>query len=214
MERKFEGLDEPKSDENDPKTGFVSGYYFDIESHIDDQIECFLSYTQELLPDPSDLPKKRGRKKLRPFNPTKTEIMDKFWLRGFREFMKMNQSDLKLGLKDLEFWSFFLSRAGNPGKKRKYLSYSKEYKKFLMSNSSFCSIFIAWMMLYGSIKVPRKNFKGNWELYFNYLCTDLVQPCKLNTSSDDIKDTMRLLSTVYQKYFSYVNEQVRQMSLF
>ena len=28
--------------------------------------------------DENEIPKKRGRKRLRPFNPTKTEVMDKF----------------------------------------------------------------------------------------------------------------------------------------
>lgn len=212
MERKFESIMNPYSNESIVKAGFVSGFYIDLESQLNDQITFFLNYSQESVQEPSDLPKKRGRKKLRPFNPTKTEIMDKFWLRGFREFMKMNQHDLKPGLKDPEFWSFFLSRSGNPGKKRKYLSYSKEYKKFLASNSSFCSVFVAWMIIYGSIKVPRKNFKGNWDLYFNYLCTDLVQPCKMNTTIEEIKESMRLLALVYQKYLNYVSEQVKHMN--
>jgi hypothetical protein len=212
MERKFEYLEVPESPENHSKTGFISGYSFDPQVQMDEQIEWFLSYEHQNIPDSLEMPKKRGRKKLRPLNPTKTEIMDKFWLRGFREFMKMNQSDLKPNLPDSEFWTFFLSRSGNPGKKRKYLSYSKEYKKFLWGNKSFCQVFIAWMMLYGSIKIPRKNFKGNWDLYFNYLCTDLVQPCKENVSITDVKLAMGLLSLVYQKYVAYVNEQIRQYS--
>ena len=212
MERKFEYLDDQEISENYLKTGFVSGFSFDPEVQMDEQIYWFLNYEHQNIPESLEIPKKRGRKKLRPLNPTKTEIMDKFWLRGFREFMKMNQIELKNCLDDQEFWNFFLSRSGNPGKKRKYLSYSKEYKKFLWSNKSFCQVFIAWMMLYGSIKIPRKNFKGNWELYFNYLCTDLVQPCKINVNALEIKTGIKILSTVYQKYVAFLNEQMRQFN--
>ena len=213
MERKFEYLDDQEIDESSFKTGFVSGFGFEPEVQMDEQIQWFLSYQHQNIPESLEMPKKRGRKKLRPLNPTKTEIMDKFWLRGFREFMKMNQSELKPCLNDQEFWTFFLSRSGNPGKKRKFLSYSKEYKKYLWGNKSFSTVFIAWIMLYGSIKIPRKNFKGNWELYFNYLCTDLVQPCKMNVNAQDIISGMRTLSTVYQKYVTFVNEQIRQFTL-
>ena len=33
---------------------------------------------ENFVSDTEDLPKKRGRKKIRPFNPVKTEVMDKF----------------------------------------------------------------------------------------------------------------------------------------
>ncbi|OMJ83376.1 hypothetical protein SteCoe_15706 [Stentor coeruleus] len=185
---------------------FLELNYSECEKHLDQQITCFLSQTQvNIFEDKTDLPKKRGRKKIRPMNPTKTEIMDKFWLRGFREFMKLNYKDLIDHITDKEFWEFFLGRAGNPGKRRKYLSYSKHYKGFLSSNKSFCQVFIAWMMLYGSIKIPRKNFKGNWDLYFDYLCTDLVQPCKDMVSANDVKDSLRVLSSVFHKYINFVN---------
>ena len=69
-------------------------------------------------------------------------------------------------------------------------------------------VFIAWIMLYGTIKIPRKNFKGNWELYFNYLCTDLVQPCKYLVTVKDIKESLRNLSTVFDKYIYYINDKI------
>ena len=187
---------------------FFNMNFNEFEVELDTQIENFLSHTQEKISDLKTLPKKRGRKKLRPFNPTKTEIMDKFWLRGFREFMKLNICELRHHLLDIEFWNFFLSKSGNPGKKKKYLSYSRHYKDFLSSNKSFCMVFIAWIMLYGTIKIPRKNFKGNWELYFNYLCTDLVQPCKYLVTVKDIKESLRNLSTVFDKYIYYINDKI------
>ncbi|OMJ81540.1 hypothetical protein SteCoe_17946 [Stentor coeruleus] len=210
METEIEEIQDYQNYERFQLTEFLELNYSEFEKQLDQQITCFLSQAQvNIFEDTADLPKKRGRKKIRPFNPTKTEIMDKFWIRGFREFMKLNYGDLINQLTDREFWEFFLGRAGNPGKRRKYLSYSKHYKSFLASNKSFCQVFIAWMMLYGSIKIPRKNFKGNWDLYFNYLCTDLVQPCKDMVSTNDVKDSLRVLSSVFHKYISYVNEKNR-----
>ena len=135
--------------------------------------------------------------------------MDKFWLRGFREFMKINISHLRSNLTDLDFWNFFLGKAGNPGKKRKYLSYSKHYKEFLASNKSFCMLFIAWIMLYGPIKIPRKNFKGDWDLYFSYLCTDLVQPCKELVNTGEVIEALKTLSSVFYQYIEYMNDKIR-----
>ena len=82
---------------------FFNMNFNEFEVELDTQIENFLSHTQEKISDLKTLPKKRGRKKLRPFNPTKTEIMDKFWLRGFREFMKLNICELRHHLLDIEF---------------------------------------------------------------------------------------------------------------
>lgn len=210
MERKNTEFEACQNVDNLRLTEFLELNYIEFESQLDLQIQSFLLQTQvKSLVENTNLPKKRGRKKIRPYNPTKTEIMDKFWLRGFREFMKINYGELRNSLTDKEFWEFFLGRSGNPGKKRKYLSYSKHYKSFLASNKSFCQVFIGWMMLYGSIKIPRKNFKGNWDLYFNYLTTDLVQPCKDLVTASDIKESLRVLSTVFHKYISYVNEKIR-----
>lgn len=180
-----------------------------FEKELELQINVFLNCIQEKTPEILEIPRKRGRKRIRPSNPTKTEIMDKFWLRGFREFMKLNFESLKASLSDLDFWGFFIGKLGNPGKRKKYLSYSKHYKEFLTSNKSFCMVFIAWIMLYGSIKVPRRNFKGNWELYFTYLCTDLVQPCKDLVDVNDIKSSLRTLSSVFDKHIGYINEKIR-----
>ena len=185
-----------------------------FEKELEIQITSFLCCKVDKASEEISLPKKRGRKKIRPLNPIKTEIMDKFWLRGFREFMKVNISSLRSKLTDLDFWNFFLGKAGNPGKKRKYLSYSKHYKEFLASNKSFCMVFIAWIMLYGPVKIPRKNFKGNWDLYFSYLCTDLIQPCKELVDASEVIEALKMLSSVYDQYIEYANEKIRLINNF
>ena len=143
MESFFEENIIPESLNLELPLSLIETQFFYYEAELDCQIEAFLTQTLEKTEETEDIPKKRGRKKIRPSNPTKTEIMDKFWLRGFREFMKMNYSDLKNHLSDSGFWVFFLGKSGNPGKKRKYLSFSKNYKNFLASNKAFCELFIA-----------------------------------------------------------------------
>jgi hypothetical protein len=140
-----------------------------------------------------EIPRKRGRKKLRPYNPTKTEVMDKFWLRGFREYIRVNFDNLRKILDDTKFWVFFCGKNGIPGKKGPYLSYSKAYKNYLFSNQSFCKMFVTWSCLYSLMKRPRKNFKGNWDFYYEYLFAELVQNCKYNTEVEEIKRTAMIL---------------------
>ena len=158
----------------------------------------------EICEESKDLPRKRGRKKLRPHNPTKTEVMDKFWLRGFREFMKSNYLMLKDYLGDLSFWEKFLGKQGIPGKKGPFLSYSKEYKRYLFASTTFCMLFTAWSCLYGMTKIPRRNFKGNWELYYEYLFAELVSGCKKNVENNEyeLKNTISILSIVFDRQYS------------
>ncbi|OMJ67954.1 hypothetical protein SteCoe_34745 [Stentor coeruleus] len=148
---------------------------------------------------PKPGPRKRGRRKLRPHNPTKTEVMDKFWFRGFREFMKANYLDLKPYLDNDDFWSGFLGKGGIPGKKSLYLSYSKAYKQSLFSTTSFSKVFIAWACFYGLTKIPRKNFKGNWEFYYDYLFTELVENCKKSVDNEDLASAGVILSIICNK---------------
>jgi hypothetical protein len=62
--------------------------------------------------------------------------------------------------------------------------------------------------MYGCIKLPRKNFKGNWDLYFSYLCTDLVQPCKRNVNVQGVVETLRVFAGVYEKYCKLIIDAV------
>lgn len=188
---------------------YIEPNCFEIDQHITDHLESILNTQFEQVVEEIDLPKKRGRKKLRPLNPIKTEIMDKFWLRGFRNFMKNNFFDLESYLSDTVFWKFFLGKGGNPGKKRNFLSYNREYKGFLSSNKSFCEVFISWAFIYGCIKVPRKNFKGNWELYYHYLFTDLVQVYKKNIDIVELKHMTKAMMSVYKKNLVHINEKLK-----
>lgn len=209
MERKFGIFPETFSPQFSPNSSCIPPCLSIPEDQLESQIDLFLNYTHDNhIFDFTLNPRKRGRKPIRPLNPTKTEIMDKFWLRGFREFMRMNQIELKSSLDDKKFWEFFLSRGGNPGKKRKFLSYSKNYKEFLFSNQSFSRNFVAWVLMYGCIKLPRKNFRGNWDLYFNYLCTDLVQPCKVLVRKDEVVETLKNFALVYEKYCKAITDYV------
>ena len=144
--------------------------------------------TGGICEETKEMPRKRGRKKLRPHNPTKTEVMDKFWLRGFREFMKNNYVVLEACMSNLNFWELFLGKRGMPGKKGIYLSFSKAYKQYLFSISTFCIFFTAWASLYGMSKIPRRNFKGNWELYYEYLFAELVSGCKKNVENNEYEN--------------------------
>ena len=209
MERKFGIFPESFSQQFSTNFSYIPPCLSIPEDQLELQIESFLNYTHDNhVFDFTLNPHKRGRKPIRPLNPTKTEIMDKFWLRGFREFMRMNQIELKSSLDDKKFWNFFLSRGGTPGKRRQFVSYSKKYKDFLLNNQSFSRNFAAWVIMYGCIKLPRRNFKGNWDLYFNYLCTDLVQPCKGLVSKHEIIETLKSLAVVYEKYLNRMAELV------
>lgn len=143
---------------------------------------------------------KRGRKKIRPHNPIKTEIMDKFWFRGFREFMKINYFDIRMYLddEDVIFLHNFLSANGIPNKKGPYLSYSKAYKASLFSSKVFSKYFIAWAWFFSLMKCYKK-FKGNWELYCHYLFTELVENCRQSVSNEDLINANAIMTFVYNK---------------
>lgn len=74
-------------------------------------------------PSPPSSPnsrKKRGRKPLRPFDPVKkkTEEKDKYWLRAFRGYMKVNYPALRdeMTAEDRAFWREHLGSEGKPEK--------------------------------------------------------------------------------------------------
>jgi hypothetical protein len=140
------------------------------------------------------MPKKRGRKKLRPNNPTKTEVMDKFWLRGFREFMKTHYGDVRPMLDGQKFWDRFLGRHGVPGKKGEFLSYSKAYKETLFGNKGFAKVFAAWGWVFGLAKVPRRNFKGSWQAYYEYLVAELLEDCRKQLGEEDFREGLAVMS--------------------
>lgn len=179
----------------------IQGIYLQCFPQIISEFKPFFNSQIELNDPENKLPKKRGRKNLRPHNPTKTEVMDKYWIRGFREFMKSNYVQLKDLLGNNEFWENFLGKNGIPGENRCYLSYSKAYKRYIFSSKIFCITFSIWGFLYGVNKVPRKNFKGVWGLYYEYLFTELLENCKkeLTNSENILASTLYAFSTLLGK---------------
>ena len=107
------------------------------------------------------------------------------------------------------FWEFYLGKNGLPGKKRVYLSYSKVYKQYLFSNKSFCKVFISWAYIYSSLKIPRNNFRGNWNFYYSYLITELAENCKVNIDFNEIKEIYSFLFEFYQSLS--INAQISQL---
>lgn len=199
MENKNEQLPIEKFSDLKVLPSLLSGEIENCRSFFLQPNEMSLPY-EICAPQPG--PRKRGRRKLRPHNPTKTEVMDKFWFRGFREFMKTNYLDLKPFLDNDDFWSTFLGKAGIPGKKSPYLSYSKAYKKSLFKTKSFSKVFIAWACFYGLTKIPRKNFRGNWEFYYDYLFTELVENCKEYVDNEDLAGAGTIIGIIYSKNLS------------
>ncbi|OMJ92019.1 hypothetical protein SteCoe_5338 [Stentor coeruleus] len=124
-------------------------------------------------PKPYEKPK-RGRKPLRPDDPIriKTEEKDKFWLRAFKSHMR---KVVDLHWKDFcneekLFWKFYFSANGKPGKKRRFLSYGKQYKNFLFESCFFKSKFKDWFTNQGQAVLEKKYKLGSdeWFVYYNY----------------------------------------------
>jgi hypothetical protein len=154
------------------------------------QFEYYSYFTQESIKESTDElnppPKVRGRKKIRPGNPLKTEVLDKYWLRAFKNFIKMQHIEVKSISNDPEFWSWYLT-SGKPGKNTSYLSYNSKYKKKLFENSSFSGLFAAWALIFGSLRLPKKILKASWEFYYQYLYQELLPKCYNTTNYEDIK---------------------------
>lgn len=148
------------------------------EQEMDNQLERFAF---DVIQKPEKQKKKRGRKPLRPNDPIqkKTEIKDKYWLRAFRNFIKIHVSNLhKYFDKDsLAFWNFYISKSGKPGKDSKFLSYGKNYKSFLFAEKTFSSVFKGWFLNYGEIELSRKYEKGSdlWFIYFDYALHEIAK---------------------------------------
>lgn len=145
--------------------------------------------------DEQEKPKVRGRKKLRPGNPLKTEVLDKYWLRAFKNYAKSCYFELRSICTDREFWSWYISK-GKPGKNGEFLSYNSNYKQRLFSNPSFCAGFAAWAICLGWCLKPKKSLKVPWEYYFNYLFQELI-PNAL--SQGNMEDFRRCHQYIYQK---------------
>ena len=80
-------------------------------------------------------PIRRGRKPLRPqFGNKKTEDLDKFFFRKFRNYVKKN-IPLRKRLTERKFWSWFLSKNSEPGNAYcHHRSYAIAYKKEILAH--------------------------------------------------------------------------------
>lgn len=140
-----------------------------------------------LQADPSN-PKTtgRGRKRLRPGNPLKTEVLDKYWLRAFRTFVKVRILAIKEFTNDSDFWTWYLND-GKPGKDSDFLSYNAKYKKELFENRSFSAMFAAWCFSCGTTKIQNKVLKTSWGYYYQYLYQELVPRAFNSATIEEIR---------------------------
>lgn len=140
--------------------------------------------------------KQRGRKKLRPGNPLKTEVMDKHWLRLFRSFIKKHFLPLKSLSSDKDFWTWFIY-SGKPGKSSLFPSYNSEYKRNLFNSCTFCSLFTAWALGNGFILNYRKGRNESWKFYAQYFWGELLP-----------KASNLISGTEFWLYYEFVCKQV------
>ncbi|OMJ77618.1 hypothetical protein SteCoe_22743 [Stentor coeruleus] len=141
------------------------------------------------------LQKKRGRKPIRPNDPIKkkTEEKDKYWLRGFRGYMKTRYNEINHTLTpdDQNFWLEHLSPKGIPDKGNVFSSYGKRYKNHLFSRSSFVYYFQEWFHELGEIELSKKCRPGSdlWFVFFDYASKELVNYVPVGYSSVDGKES-------------------------
>ena len=140
--------------------------------------------------------KSRGRKKLRPGNPLKTEVMDKHWLRLFRSFVKKHFMSLKSLSSDKDFWTWFIY-SGKPGKNSMFPSYNSEYKHKLFNSCTFCSLFTAWGLGNGFVLNSRKGRNESWKFYAQYFFGELLP-----------KTSNLALSSEFWIFYEFVCKQV------
>ena len=132
--------------------------------------------------------KKRGRRPIRPNDPIKkkTEEKDKYWLRAFRAYMRLEFPSLRPHLEpeSVRFWHAYLGRDGKPGKGHKFKSYGKDYKNFLFQNASFVQQFCRWFDEKAEELLSKKYQPGsdNWCVYYDYAARDL---CNYNKPEPD-----------------------------
>ena len=155
----------------------VNSFSKHYEKELDNQLEKYASIP---LQEVQNIKKKRGRKPLRPNDPIrkKTEIKDKYWLRAFRNFVKINFSIIKriFTMNQLEFWLCYISKAGKPGKDSKFLSYGKNYKAYLYLGPGFLDLFKAWFLEFGKTELSRRYEQGSdlWFIYYDYALKEIA----------------------------------------
>jgi hypothetical protein len=150
--------------------------------------------------------KTRGRKKLRPGNPLKTEVLDKFWLRAFKNFTKLHLKSISQFSKEREFWTWYSSR-GKPGRKSNFLSYNSSFKEKLFKSKSFCSFFSAWGLVFGCFVSQKKVLKASWEFYFEYLLKELVPKAYQNVDMEELTSANRFVCEKFVSLAQSFNQE-------
>ena len=102
----------------------------------------------------------------------KGEEMDKYWLRGFRAYMKGKYAFLRGNFASDEqaFWDLYLSIEGEPGQFARFHSYSRKYKEFLLSQKSFRQQFHLWFSQFGEDNLSKK-YPCNpdmWNMFYRH----------------------------------------------
>lgn len=152
-----------------------------------DQEKCKFTLFDQKTPLERDR-KKRGRRPLRPFDPIKkkTEEKDKYWLRGFRAYMKAEYNHIRaqISTEDRVFWREYLSIGGKPEKGNAYLSYGKKYKDFLFSHKTFTELFRDWFVTKGEQELAKKCEPNSdlWFVFYDYGVKELL-PYEVNSAT-------------------------------
>lgn len=161
----------------------------DSPTHLNLYDEEWLDDSHDISPSPITSPplfpsvvlkRKRGRRPLRPFDPIKkkTEEKDKYWLRGFRAYMKSEYSHLRavMSAEDRVFWKDYLGTGGKPEKGNVYLSYGRKYKNFLFSHRSFKELFRVWFVTKGQEELAKKCEPNSdlWFVFYDYGVKELL----------------------------------------
>ena len=172
-------------------SSFLEEFSKNYEQELDNMLENYQYLNNQ---DSERIMKKRGRKLLRPNDPIrkKTEIKDKYWFRAFRNFIKTNFSAVKRFLtpKQTEFWNYYISDSGKPGKGSNFLSYGKNYKNFLFSEPSFLDLFKAWLLEFGETELSKRYSQGSdlWFIYYDYALKEIAET---RSSSSYFRDILK-----------------------
>mmetsp|Transcript_16738 Transcript_16738/g.16644 ORF Transcript_16738/g.16644 Transcript_16738/m.16644 type:complete len:243 (+) Transcript_16738:5-733(+) len=185
-----------------PSPAYPSNYWVNWQIHnslMNIQSLPESKYVTSSDDDIAKLPKKRGRRPLRPFDPIKkkTEEKDKYWLRSFRSFMKFNYPKIEhtLSNQDKVFLQEYLSPRGKPDKGNKFLSYGKKYKDYLFSHQIFVDQYREWFKSYGQAELSKKCKVGSdlWFVYYDYASKDLFSYSVSKKTEDEHKESEDLL---------------------
>ena len=130
-----------------------------------------------ILPDYSPKSRRVSRRCTNESGRTKkTEELDKFWLRAFREYIKKQYLNYCFTTEDSTFWEEYWNEAKLPGKGREFRSYGKSYKNWLFEHMTFAQAFADWFEFKGREKLAEKRSINSaiFDEYFGYASSELL----------------------------------------